>query len=54
MQREVADATVERENTFVDAVIVQEGSVVDGQFRCDRVWIWVNESGIVTRIPQIG
>lgn len=54
MQGKVAEATVERENTGVDAVIVLEGSIVDGQFRCDRVRIWVDEYGIVTRVPQIG
>ncbi|PON83324.1 Proteinase inhibitor [Trema orientale] len=54
VQGEVAEATVERENTGVGAVIVLEGSIVDAQFRCDRVRIWVDESGIVTRVPQIG
>ncbi|KAL4199979.1 hypothetical protein AMTRI_Chr03g54050 [Amborella trichopoda] len=51
---EDAEKTIERENPLVDARIVTEGSSVDLQFRCDRVWVWVNEDGTVTRVPDIG
>ncbi len=54
MQGTVAEATIERENSHVDAVIVEEGSEVTGDFRCDRVWVWVNENGTVSRVPTIG
>ncbi|KAL5542162.1 hypothetical protein UlMin_009872 [Ulmus minor] len=54
VQGEVAEETIERENTSVDAVIVLEGSVVTADFRCDRVRVWVDKNGIVTRIPTIG
>ncbi|XP_042491128.1 glu S.griseus protease inhibitor-like [Macadamia integrifolia] len=53
-QGEVAAATIERENPEVDAVIVLEGSVVTGDFLCTRVRVWVDEDGIVTRVPAIG
>ncbi|KAF8392256.1 hypothetical protein HHK36_022598 [Tetracentron sinense] len=53
-QGEVAAATIERENPLVTAVIVLEGSVVTADFLCTRVRVWVDNSGIVTRVPTIG
>ena len=53
-QGTVAEATIERENPAVDAVIVLEGSIVTADFRCDRVRVWVDTNGIVTRVPVIG
>ncbi|KAK7278454.1 hypothetical protein RJT34_23483 [Clitoria ternatea] len=50
----VAEATIERENHFVNAIIVPEGSSVILDFRCDRVWVWVNKHGIVKKVPTIG
>lgn len=50
----VAEQTIERENPHVDAIIVDEGSSVTLDFRCDRVWVWVNTYGIVVRVPIIG
>ncbi|KDP21344.1 hypothetical protein JCGZ_21815 [Jatropha curcas] len=49
-----AAATIEKENGNVDAILVKEGSSVILDFRCDRVWVWVNENGVVTRVPIIG
>ena len=54
MQGEVAKQTIERENPNVTAEIVLEGTVVDTQFLCTRVRVWVNTDGVVTRVPQIG
>ncbi|KAJ7954760.1 Proteinase inhibitor [Quillaja saponaria] len=51
---DVAARTIERENRFVDAQIVLEGAIVTPDFRCDRVRVWVDTNGIVTRVPQIG
>ncbi|XXG76633.1 hypothetical protein AAC387_Pa08g0940 [Persea americana] len=51
---EVAKRTIEEENPLVTAQIVPEGSSVILDFRCDRVWVWVDETGIVTRVPRIG
>ncbi len=50
----VAEATIERQNPLVNAIIVPEGSSVTADFRCDRVWVWVNKNGIVKRVPSIG
>lgn len=50
----VAEKIVEKENNYVDAVVVPEGSVVTADFRCDRVRIWVDQNYIVTRVPIIG
>ncbi|KAL6970524.1 hypothetical protein U1Q18_030222 [Sarracenia purpurea var. burkii] len=53
-QGETAAATIERENPLVTAQIVLEGSSVDQTFDCTRVWVWVNDNGLVTRTPVIG
>ncbi|MQL98921.1 hypothetical protein Taro_031637 [Colocasia esculenta] len=45
---------IERENPRVEASIVPEGSGVTTDFRCDRVWVWVDKHGIVTMTPKIG
>ena len=54
VQGTVAEATIERENPSVNAIIVPLGSVVTTDLRSDRVWVWVNKSGIVNRVPKIG
>lgn len=45
---------IERENGRVNAIVVRDGSPVTLDFRCDRVWVWVNGNGRVTRAPRIG
>jgi len=35
-------------------VIIVIGTNVSDDFRCDRVRIWVNESGVVVQVPQVG
>ncbi|KAL5542154.1 hypothetical protein UlMin_009864 [Ulmus minor] len=49
-----AQKTAEKENPAVKAAIVPEGSFVIMDFRVDRVRIWVDEQGLVTRVPKIG
>ncbi|OIW01795.1 hypothetical protein TanjilG_03933 [Lupinus angustifolius] len=49
-----AEATIERENPLVNVIIVPEGNFVTADFKCDRVWVWVDASGNVKRIPIIG
>ncbi|XP_027166927.1 inhibitor of trypsin and hageman factor-like [Coffea eugenioides] len=49
-----AKAVIEKENPLVTARIVPEGSSVIQDFRCDRVWVWVNKNNIVTEVPHIG
>ncbi|THG00270.1 hypothetical protein TEA_026296 [Camellia sinensis var. sinensis] len=51
---ETAAATIERENPLVNAVIVLEGTIVTKDFLCTRVRVWVDDCGIVTRVPVIG
>lgn len=47
-------STIERENPAVNAIIVSIGESVTGDFRCDRVWVWVDKAGIVQEVPKIG
>lgn len=54
MEGTVAEGTIERENPLVNAMIVPEGSSVPLDFRCDRVWVWVDKDGIVKQVPTIG
>jgi len=54
VEGKVAEATIQRENPLVDAIIVPEGSVVILDVRCDRVWVWVDKDGIVFKVPTIG
>ncbi|GER25582.1 proteinase inhibitor [Striga asiatica] len=42
-----AEAVIERENPNVDAIVVLDGSYGTTDFRCDRVRVPVNQSGIV-------
>ncbi|WCJ21663.1 Proteinase inhibitor [Euphorbia peplus] len=51
---EVVAKTVERENYFVTAIVLKVGTPVTKDFRCDRVWVWVNDNGDVVEIPRIG
>jgi hypothetical protein len=54
VEGKVAEATIQRENPLVNAIIVLEGSSVTDDLRNDRVWVWVNKDGIVTQVPTIG
>ncbi|KAK1295900.1 hypothetical protein QJS10_CPB15g01998 [Acorus calamus] len=53
VQGDMAAATIEEENPLVTAKIVKKGSFVIQDFRCDRVWVWV-DGGRVYRVPRIG
>ncbi|KAL5712234.1 hypothetical protein ACHQM5_014425 [Ranunculus cassubicifolius] len=50
----VAAAIIERENPRVNSIILPErtGST-PGDFRCDRVVVWVGKRGRVVRVPQV-
>lgn len=51
----MAEETIEREVPWVNAKVVQEGTTfVTADYNCNRVWVWVNKHGFVTRIPIIG
>lgn len=49
-----AAATIEKENGNVDAIVLLDGTPVTRDFRCDRVWVWVDNSGTVIKVPRIG
>ncbi|KAL0322472.1 UNVERIFIED_CONTAM: Inhibitor of trypsin and hageman factor [Sesamum angustifolium] len=51
---QAAAAIIERENKNVNAIVVEEGSSVSGDFRCDRVRVWVDGNGLVTEVPKVG
>ncbi|KAL0446281.1 UNVERIFIED_CONTAM: Glu S.griseus protease inhibitor [Sesamum latifolium] len=51
---DVAVATIERENPLVTAIIVPPGTDVTADFRCDRVWVYIDDNGNVVRVPTIG
>ncbi|KAL3849943.1 hypothetical protein ACJIZ3_011825 [Penstemon smallii] len=50
---EAAAAVIERENPHVNAIVLKDGTPVTRDFRCDRVWVWVDKHGIVVRPPRI-
>ncbi|KAK8693965.1 hypothetical protein V6N13_071535 [Hibiscus sabdariffa] len=50
---ERAKATIERENPNVGAIVLRDGTPVTRDFRCDRVWVWVDANGRVVRTPII-
>ncbi|KDP42135.1 hypothetical protein JCGZ_03192 [Jatropha curcas] len=49
-----AAALIEKQNSNVNAIVLKEGSPVPLDFRCDRVWVVVNECGVVVQVPTIG
>ncbi|RZC57823.1 hypothetical protein C5167_005120 [Papaver somniferum] len=49
-----AEKKIEYQNRNVNAILIPEGSAVTLDFRCDRVWVWINEAGKVVRTPVIG
>ncbi|KAL1825401.1 hypothetical protein ACET3Z_012179 [Daucus carota] len=49
----IAAEKVERENRHVHAIVMREGSPTTQDFRCDRVWVVVNNRGIVVSTPHI-
>ncbi|KAI4342730.1 hypothetical protein MLD38_027317 [Melastoma candidum] len=51
---DVAKVVITGENPNVTATKVKEGSSVTTDFRCDRVFVWVDGSDAVTRVPKIG
>ncbi|KAL8530343.1 hypothetical protein ACS0TY_007398 [Phlomoides rotata] len=51
---EKAVKVIEKENKNVKAIILKEGSPVQQDLRWNRVWVWVNDYGAVTRVPRVG
>ncbi|KAI3693093.1 hypothetical protein L6452_32923 [Arctium lappa] len=51
---QAATFIIERQNGNVDAIIVEEGSSVSGDIRCDRVRVFVDDNNIVKEVPKVG
>nr|XP_043634403.1 glu S.griseus protease inhibitor-like [Erigeron canadensis] len=51
---EAAAAKIEKQNPRVDAIVLRDGTPTTTDFRCDRVWVWVDSYGVVIRTPNIG
>ncbi|KAI3941359.1 hypothetical protein MKW92_005306 [Papaver armeniacum] len=52
---DTAAATIKAQNAnIVSAIVVLEGTFVQEDLRCTRVWVWVNGNGFVTKTPIIG
>lgn len=53
-QGKKAAQIIEKENSYVQAFVIKEGTMVTMDFRCDRVRVWVDCDGIVVQTPIIG
>ncbi|KAL4567370.1 hypothetical protein LXL04_022953 [Taraxacum kok-saghyz] len=51
---QAAATIIERQNENVEAVVVEEGSSVSTDVRCDRVRIFVDDNNIVKEVPKVG
>ncbi|PWA72980.1 proteinase inhibitor I13 [Artemisia annua] len=51
---EIAASIIESEHEGVDAFIMEEGSFVSTDIRCDRVRVFIDDNGIVKEVPKIG
>ncbi|KAJ0247401.1 hypothetical protein HA466_0168170 [Hirschfeldia incana] len=51
-----AASVIECENPGVKAIVILQGSPVTFDFRCDRVWVWVDKEvdGTVVGVPTVG
>jgi hypothetical protein len=46
--------SIQQQRPELKVVLVPEGSMVTMDYREDRVRIWHDESGKVTRVPRVG
>ena len=51
---EDAVAVIESENKFVTAIVLKDGSPTTSDYRCDRVFVWVNDCGNIIHVPIVG
>ncbi|PIA45262.1 hypothetical protein AQUCO_01700655v1 [Aquilegia coerulea] len=50
-----AAVRIERENNSVHAEVVMKGmEIVPMDFKCNRVWVWVDSNWKVAQVPRIG
>lgn len=51
---QAAAVKIERENPNVRAIVVVEGTPTPTkEVKCDRVWVWIDPNGAVTRAPSV-
>lgn len=51
---ETTEVRIQKENPYVIATVLREGSPLTDDFRCDRVRVFVDGNGKVTQVPNIG
>ncbi|KAL3746092.1 hypothetical protein ACJRO7_015102 [Eucalyptus globulus] len=49
-----AKAAIEKDNPYVTAVLIPMGQGREGNFCCNRVFVWTNEYGLVSMVPEVG
>uniref|UniRef100_A0A7N0TUC1 Proteinase inhibitor n=1 Tax=Kalanchoe fedtschenkoi TaxID=63787 RepID=A0A7N0TUC1_KALFE len=49
-----AAGIIESQNHRVRAIVLLVGTPTTRDFRCDRVWVWVNKKGDVVSPPRAG
>ncbi|XP_056174432.1 glu S.griseus protease inhibitor-like [Syzygium oleosum] len=49
-----AKATIEKDNPLVTVYQIPEGAYRLTDFCCNRVYLWVDGNGNVTRVPTVG
>ncbi|CAM8976369.1 unnamed protein product [Rhodiola kirilowii] len=49
-----AAGIIERQNHRVRAIVLPVGSPTTRDFRCDRVWVFINKNGTVASVPRAG
>lgn len=50
----VAKAQIEKENQFVTAVPIPKDAFVTLDWCCNRVWLGVDDDGLVVGVPKVG
>ncbi|CAA0824276.1 Serine protease inhibitor- potato inhibitor I-type family protein [Striga hermonthica] len=51
---EIAVQTIQNENSSVRAIVRSINDPIPFDFRCDRVFVIVDDQGIVVRVPYVG
>lgn len=51
---EEAKRVIQEQYPYLNIYIVPENSPVIMDYRTDRVWVFINTDGIVTRTPRVG
>ncbi|XVF42745.1 hypothetical protein PTKIN_Ptkin01aG0388700 [Pterospermum kingtungense] len=52
-KKEVAVETIEKENPYVNVVVLPENAPMDRMYNPTRVRVWVDKNGVVLREPSI-